>query len=397
VTGDVQAVNATLCQLHFLAISEKVLPSKALGCIPVLVALIKRSGAFLSILILACSVIPAAGAAQQPMTFTGYPPSQPGMEGTSWFIFGNGIINAGTDARLESFIKNSHIPHPSILYLNSDGGNLVEGMKLGRMIRKNDLFTYVGQEGSKEFETLPGGCYSSCALAFLGGTYRFYHRGSEYGVHRFYSSIPSGIDSDEAQIISAAIVGYIREMRVDPSLFTFMTQAGADEIKLLTQADQVRLGVANNGIGPTNWTMESHEGVIYLKGARETWRGMNKFLILCAGKSGLILQIFYSAERRGDVILKYFHVHRLTLNGGLIPSDVIPIQNLLYGQATLNDADVIGAAYKLTPQLINRISHAKSVGVQMQPSDTSPIFMGFSDMDFTDGARQLPGLINACH
>ena len=337
-------------------------------------------------------------AAQQPMTFTGYPPSQPGMEGTSWFIFGDGLIDAGTDARLESFITDNHIPHPSIIYLNSDGGSLIEGMKLGRMIRKRNMFTYVGQHqpGGKGFDTVPGGCYSSCALAFLGGTYRFFSKGSEYGVHRFYSSIPGGLNSDEAQIISAGIVGYIREMGVDPALFTFMTQAGADEIKLITEPDQVRLDVVNNGMGQTNWTMESHEGVIYLKGARDTWRGMNKFLLICTNK-GLFLQIFYSAERRGDVILKYFHIHRLVLNGGLIPSDVIPIQNLLYGQPTLNDADVIGAAYKLTPQIVGRISRSKSVGVEMQPSDTSPIFMGFDDMDFADGARQLPGLINACH
>jgi hypothetical protein len=143
--------------------------------------------------------------------------------------------------------------------------------------------------------------------------------------------------------------------------------------------------------------MESREGVIYLKGERYTWRGMNKFLILCAGHSGLFLQIFYNAERRGDAILKYFRVHRLILNGKDDPSDGFPIQNLLNGKPTLNETDVIGAMYRLTPELIDRISHAKSVGIEMQPSDTSPIFMGFSDMNFEDGARQLPGLINACH
>ena len=217
-----------------------------------------------------------------PMTFSGYAPPMPAVLGTAWTIFGDGLIDQGTADKLQQFLTDHNVPYSSNLHLNSNGGNLAEGIKLGRLIRRSQLFTYVGRSGDKLFDSKPGECYSACALAFLGGLFRFNHKGSLYGVHRFYSaSTGETISSDTAQIISAAIVGYIQEMQVNPSLFSFMTEAGSDEIKLVPDKDQLRLNVVNNGEGPTTWTMESKLGGLYLRGAREMWRGMNKFLIVC--------------------------------------------------------------------------------------------------------------------
>jgi hypothetical protein len=118
---------------------------------PMLIALLKKSHVTLSICIFVCCAIPVMGKAQQPMTFTGYAPPMPEIEGTAWFIFGDGVIDGGTSSRLESFLADHHVPHPSSIYLNSDGGSLVEGMKLGRVIRQHNLFTYVGRAGNKIF------------------------------------------------------------------------------------------------------------------------------------------------------------------------------------------------------------------------------------------------------
>ncbi len=205
----------------------------------------------------------------------------------------------------------------------------------------------------------------------------------------------SPLSGDDAQIVSAVLVEYIREMGVSPSLFSFMTEAGPDEIKRLSDDDQTRLNVVNNGQGPTSWSVESLQGVLYLKGARDTWRGMNKFLLICVPRTGLFLQIHYNAERRGDEILKS-PVHWLVIDGEYPKPTIIPIASLQADHTTLNTEDVISATYRLTPEIVQRIGRARSVGIAMKASEEAQIFMGFYGMDFSDGATKMAGLMNTC-
>jgi hypothetical protein len=338
----------------------------------------------------------ARAAHEHDMMFQGYPPPIPTLMGTAWTIFGEGVIRAGTSERLQQFVNEHDVPYSSNLYLNSPGGSLTEAIKLGRLIRFRRLFTTVGTPGGKLNDIRPGECYSACAIAFLGGLFRFGHEGSSYGVHRFYASIKdTPLTSDDAQIVSAVLVDYIREMGVNASLFSFMTEAGPDEIKLLSDGDQVRLNVTNNGQGPTSWSVESLQGALYLKGARDTWRGMNKFLIICAPRTGLFLQIHYNAERRGEAILK-FPTHWLVIDGEYPKPIITPIASLRVGQTALNAEDVISTTYRLTPEIVQKISRARSVGIAMKASEDAKIFMGFYGMDFSEGATKLPGLVNTC-
>ena len=328
------------------------------------------------------------------MDFTGYPPPIPAIEGTSWQIFGDGEIVPGTTERLQEFLKDHDVPFPSNLHLNSDGGNLAESIKLGRFIRHSQLCTYVARPGSKPFETRPGECLSACAMAFLGGLYRFSHKGSLYGVHRFYAQENGSIDSDSAQIISAALVEYIQSMGINPNLFKLTAQAGADEIRLLSETEQLSLNVVNNGQGPTAWTIESHDGWMYLRGWRDTWRGLNKFIIGCTNR-GVLLDVLYNAERRGEDIIQ-FPVHWLIINGEYPKPTIIPIDKFLLKRQELDSNDVINSGYLLPGYIVKMIQNADSVGIAMKPSTDSPIFMGFYGMKFAGAVDQLRGLLNTC-
>jgi hypothetical protein len=112
----------------------------------------------------------------------------------------------------------------------------VAGMELGRVIRKYRLRTDVGtkkpssERGARE--VVPGYCYSACALAYLGGSFRFLMKDSRYGVHRFAFENPAPQHADLAQIVSAAIVEYIRSMDVDTKLFSLSVVAGKDSVIL---------------------------------------------------------------------------------------------------------------------------------------------------------------------
>ena len=336
--------------------------------------------------------VTASAQTSASINFDGYEPPLPQILGTAWVIFGNGIIDNGASERLRTFLVTNRVPSHSILHLNSEGGDLLEGMKLGRLIREYGLFTYIGTKGNGLFKADPGGCYSACALAFLGGEYRFSTQGSVYGVHRFYARTNAPLNADVAQILSASVVQYIRDMGVDPALFTLMTEAGASDIVRVPVSIQTRLGVVNNGQGPTVWSIESIPGGIYLKGARETWRGMNKFIIACPGSGSVMLQIFYDSERRGDEITKHFTEHSL-----FIDNDEILINHLLLGKPLLRaDNGVIGASYRLTDELLRKLATARSVGIAMSPPQNTQIFMGFIDISFADAAQKLPGFLAVC-
>lgn len=107
--------------------------------------------------------------------------------------------------------------------LNSEGGDLSEGLRLGRAIRANDLETTIGIY--RQMDTpLPGECVSACAYAFLGGTERFVGDGNRLGFHRFAIAGETQMAGSSGlvigQMLSANVVSYIVEMGVDARLFT---------------------------------------------------------------------------------------------------------------------------------------------------------------------------------
>ncbi len=178
------------------------------------------------------------------MKFTAYPPPQPKyIFGSAWTIAGEGEVDEYAPEALAELLAEKKIPGRSILALHSRGGDLFEGMKLGRVIRDAHLLTYVGR-ASPDSELCithisAGECYSACCLAFLGGVYRFMPAGSVYGVHRFYSQ-RGAITSDDAQVHSAEIIQFLRDMEVDVGLFNEMSRVGGNEINILAEADLLR-------------------------------------------------------------------------------------------------------------------------------------------------------------
>ena len=87
----------------------------------------------------------------------------------------SGPINSDTPLIIERLLKNIETePNPctsrsddikfaTLVYLSSGGGYLDDGLSLGRLLRREGVQTRV-THGAK--------CFSSCATAFLGGSYR---------------------------------------------------------------------------------------------------------------------------------------------------------------------------------------------------------------------------------
>jgi hypothetical protein len=252
------------------------------------------------------------------------------QSGNMWIIYADGTIDTDSGERLEQFIQSRRVPDESTIFLNSLGGSLIGGLNLGRVLRLHAFRTYIGRINGKPIftppplengfpEALPGECYSACALAFLGGKFRYIDPKSVYGVHRFSFAIQQPADSDVAQILSAAIVQYITEMGIDPELFTIMTKAASSDIITLSDQDLEKLGVINNGASKAVWTIESVPTGMYLKGQQDTVYGLDKFMILCAPSGDIALWIMFDPQKRGDELIKLYKADSLFIDDREIP------------------------------------------------------------------------------
>jgi hypothetical protein len=344
--------------------------------------------------LLALSFLSISASLAQPsdslsITYDKPPKGLERIVGGAWFIYLNGRIDGESAEKLNAFIQSNDVPIRSMIILNSPGGSLYGGIELGRVIRKHNLNTDVGVRLPTIDENrryAPGYCYSSCTYAYLGGVFRFLIKGSEFGVHRFYAKSPQNGNMDSAQITSAEIVSYVREMGVDPDFFALSTKAGADEVFAPSRTALEKLNVVNNGWTTPQWTVESKGGSMYLKGERNTQFGMNKFMIYCGTKGNVILHVIFDPAGH-QTELKSFPSHSLVVDGRAEPLEVIVVDA---------DKHSFNGIYALTSKQVASIMTAKTVGLMVRPAANSSLFLGFDSMPFTGAGEKLVGLTNSC-
>jgi hypothetical protein len=212
--------------------------------------------------------------------------------GSGVSVYIDGDLDGSESERLEALVAAGTVTPYSTIYFNSPGGSLFGGMELARTIRKNGFSTGVSKR-DEAGEMVSGGaiCMSACSLSFLGGVFRYFQDDDFFGVHRFYSNEPPEDDGELAQIASAAIISFLAEMDVAPEFFVEMTKAGSQSMRMLDLSQMLRLGIANNGIGPTHWSVTASDpangaSFLYLKGERYTSFGINKMLFFCKRSLG---------------------------------------------------------------------------------------------------------------
>lgn len=171
----------------------------------------------------------------------------------------DGDFASGDADRFEAFWdENAFDAFRFTVALNSPGGNLLEGMKIGQFLRDQSVDTVVQKysprapmqsEFDYSFAARPmvgSGCYSACALAFMGGVERSVPEGAEIGFHQFYGGV-AGLSADETRVttqaVSAEISSYLRRMGAAPELFEIMSITPPSEMFILERDELVALGV----------------------------------------------------------------------------------------------------------------------------------------------------------
>lgn len=315
----------------------------------------------------------------------------------SWDLILNGEIDNDAPARVAAAL--SQVGSDGVdVYLNSPGGSLFAGLKIGRMIRKAGGNTHIGVlvpdndhmpiKGSW-LRAIPGGCYSACSLAFLGGVYRFSDGKSEYGVHRFSSSTSTSSDLDAAQVITAAVANFIREMDVDTALLDLMTSSGKDGMRMLSQQEMKSLRVVNNGRGKAEWSIEAMTGGQYLRGVQSSMYGRAKSVFFC-DKNGMLFMSFYTAGEENA---------RSIANGGRVHSLLTDGKQIRLGQPLKATAtkDEIATRFSLTKEQALALADSSQIGHAMQFAYEAPTFIGYYIDVPKESREKVSAFIKNCY
>jgi len=132
----------------------------------------------------------------------------------------------------ERFLDTVRSVDVGAVLLKSPGGNLVEGLVIGRAIRASGFTTGVA----------PGtACASACALAWLGGTTRYMDPTSLVGFHAAYVE-ESGRFSQSG--VGNALVGaYLNELELGFDAIVFVSSAAPNEMNWLNAAKARKVGI----------------------------------------------------------------------------------------------------------------------------------------------------------
>lgn len=165
----------------------------------------------------------------------------------------DGTIQGGETLALEGLVGKLPPNKSAAIILNSPGGNLLEGMKLGRFFYRARIATFVLGYG--------GGCHSACALAFLGGRDRDHKpsrtkmTGGNLGFHQFnrtrsaeetakkYTKADMENELLGTRAVAFSIIEYLSDISEDMSFLHLMLKAPASQITLLSNEDAVTYGI----------------------------------------------------------------------------------------------------------------------------------------------------------
>jgi hypothetical protein len=168
-------------------------------------------------------------------------------------FFLQGTIQGGETLAVESLVSKLPPTQSAAIILHSPGGNLQEGMKLGRFFYRARIPTFVLGYG--------GSCSSACAIAFLGGRdhngrpSRTKMTSGNLGFHQFsrartseesakkYTKTDMENELFRTRAVALSLIEYLADIGEDMSFLHLMLKAPAAQISLLSNEDAVTYGI----------------------------------------------------------------------------------------------------------------------------------------------------------
>lgn len=190
-------------------------------------------------------------------------------------LFLSGVIGEAMYESLKATIeKNSEkLDFNTDVFLDSEGGSLLWGMKIGQLIRENNFGTRIGGTRGNSGEVWEAVCFSACNFAFMGGVWRYFDIEDRFGVHRFFDGVDDFTPEDaqqDAQLTVAVMLEYLDEMGIDQDFFIKMSEQGPGDVELLDVAELQRMRVVNQGKNKPEWVHRLYDSGYATRGEQST-------------------------------------------------------------------------------------------------------------------------------
>jgi hypothetical protein len=152
-------------------------------------------------------------------------------------ILVNGEISTGDADAFKAAVKQANDAGRLVgnVRLNSNGGSLLEGVKLADAIRYGKMSTNVGKKAT---------CASACFLVFAAGATKFASYGAQIGVHGASEAGRETVASEAATVSMAKVA---KELGVPPAIIGRMVVTPPTEMVWLTPQDLQSMGATMVG------------------------------------------------------------------------------------------------------------------------------------------------------
>lgn len=154
-------------------------------------------------------------------------------------------------------LKDNHGPINGVveikLSLNSNGGDVIEAMNIGRLVRNTLIKTSTGQYYTLNSPTRFDVCLSACFFIFMSGVERNYNpsysnrRKQSIGIHRpyflpkYYKGLSSDIAKKEYNRLTKTSENFLKEIEVPDMYFEEMFKIPSNEMYMLSDAEAMSL------------------------------------------------------------------------------------------------------------------------------------------------------------
>jgi len=176
-------------------------------------------------------------------------------------ILATGAIEKLSADQFAEFTQN--YPTGTIVVLQSLGGDLIGGLRLGQAIRARGFYTYLASQTPSTDEKSLGKCFSACAYAFLGGLERRVDPLGQYGVHQFRGN-GKELDAIQTQKLSAILGRYIDSMGVNRQLLDDAMFTDPGKVRLINAQTRMAWRVENTASASNSvlnkWRLEAASG-----------------------------------------------------------------------------------------------------------------------------------------
>jgi hypothetical protein len=313
--------------------------------------------------------------------------------GTGRSVFIEGSIGALDYFKLKAAIDDGTIPPYSLINFNSTGGSESGGINLGRLIRESGLYTGIRAQPDDSTLGTDAECSDACALAFLGGTFRFADYGATYQPYPLEPATDFNWDTFDPDQENAAVPEYLQEMGLSVEEYRELS-AGAPNVPVdpaLLFISGVLSSEASQPIwSTTTFRLDDQSAHLYVEGRRETVYGFNRIGFFCSPHRGyMALKIEFDPQGRADEVLQMSAVS-IELDG-----DYLAYDDYLVAKQETEDG-YITALFIVPSELWDIFPLLDTLGFAFQYVRGDPIFLGYSDFPINESKAKLEELSASC-